>query len=79
MLRKTKQFINNFNFPNPEWDDLPEGFFRVDKIKSKKNKGTGLGLSLVKNIIEKHSGNIEVFSKENKGTTFEFFFKRFDV
>ena len=34
----------------------------------------GLGLSIVKNIIEKHSANIEVNSKLNEGTTFSIFF-----
>ncbi len=33
-------------------------------------KGTGLGLSVTQGIIEKHGGEIEVFSKVNKGTTF---------
>ena len=33
-----------------------------------KQNGTGLGVSLSKEIIEKHDGSIEYFSKENKGT-----------
>lgn len=33
-------------------------------------KGHGIGLALAKKVIELHKGNIEVFSKENEGTTF---------
>ncbi len=35
-----------------------------------KNRGTGLGLPIVRNIIDSHSGTIEVVSKEGEGTTF---------
>jgi len=35
-------------------------------------KGSGLGLSLVKEIIEKHGGKIEVLSEFEKGTEFIF-------
>lgn len=34
-----------------------------------KKNGTGLGVCLSKEIIERHGGLIEYFSKENKGTT----------
>lgn len=35
-------------------------------------KGSGLGLILVKEIIEKHGGNIWFYSKEGEGTDFHF-------
>ncbi len=38
MPKNIRKFINNFNFPNPEWDDLPEGFFRVDKSNLSKQE-----------------------------------------
>ena len=47
-----------------------EPFYRVDKNRSRKLGGAGLGLALVKNIIEKHNGNIYIESKLNKGSKF---------
>ncbi|MBN2208074.1 MAG: HAMP domain-containing histidine kinase [Candidatus Coatesbacteria bacterium] len=35
-----------------------------------RSKGTGVGLSIVKEIIERRSGKIEVWSEEGKGTVF---------
>jgi len=42
-------------------------FYQIDKSHSE--KGSGLGLAIVKRIVELSDGNIEVQSKENKGTT----------
>ena len=50
--------------------------FKIEKMFStegtKGEKGTGLGLSLVKEIIEKHSGNIWFYSELGKGSEFHF-------
>lgn len=34
------------------------------------HEGTGIGLYLIKKYLELHNGNIELYSKENEGTTF---------
>jgi PAS domain S-box-containing protein len=56
-------------------DDLAKLFSVDAKFTSEGTageKGSGLGLSLVKEIIEKHGGSIEVESQFEKGTEFNF-------
>ncbi|GGF89912.1 HAMP domain-containing sensor histidine kinase [Paenibacillus abyssi] len=55
--------------PEEEIPHLFERFYRVDGARSRATGGVGLGLSIAKRIVELHDGNIEVFSKLNKGTT----------
>lgn len=54
-------------------EDIPkifEPFYRVDKHRSRESGGSGLGLALVKKLVEKQNGNIEVVSQINRGSTF---------
>ncbi|MCA9917516.1 MAG: response regulator [Anaerolineales bacterium] len=56
--------------------DLPhifERFYRGSQIDRKAMTGTGLGLGIVKEIVEKHNGRIQVSSTVNQGTTFTVF------
>ncbi len=50
-----------------------ERFFRADPARSSEVEGVGLGLSLVKWIVDRHHGRIEVDSQPEKGSTFTVF------
>lgn len=54
--------------------DLPhifDRFYRTDSARTKHSTGGyGLGLAIAKKIVERHSGQIEVWSQKDKGTTF---------
>lgn len=56
-----------------------ERFFRVDKARSRRSGGSGLGLSIVRNMVERNSGEIKVESVVGEGSVFTLFFPAFDV
>lgn len=54
-------------------EDLPhvfERFYRTTRAQQTDSQGTGLGLAIAKEIIELHSGTIQVTSQVNSGTNF---------
>ncbi len=56
-------------------NDVPhvfERFYTVNKAHTRRLGGAGLGLSIVKTIIEKHEGTVDVASVLDQGTTFTF-------
>jgi two-component system phosphate regulon sensor histidine kinase PhoR len=53
--------------------DLPrifERFYKADRARS--GGGTGLGLAISRHLVKAHGGQLEVKSKEGKGSTFYF-------
>jgi PAS domain S-box-containing protein len=57
-------------------DNYQPRIFKFEKMFSTRGtrgeKGTGLGLSLVKEIVERHKGQIWFYSKEKSGSEFHF-------
>lgn len=47
-----------------------EPFYRADPSRSQQIPGSGLGLAVVKMIVERHGGEIEVTSRVETGTSF---------
>src|SRR5205807_6951227 len=47
-----------------------EKFYRLERDAKSGVVGTGLGLSLVKEIVERHGGQVTLESELNKGSTF---------
>ena len=58
---------------------LFERFYRVDKARSRQTGGSGLGLSIVRNMIERNNGEINVTSSYGHGSTFTVMFPAFDM
>jgi len=59
--------------PAEELDKIFERFYRIDKKRRGRtlaSEGSGLGLSIVKSVVQKHGGSIEVRSVVEQGSTF---------
>lgn len=53
-------------------EDLPrvfERFYRVDRARTRDSGGTGLGLTLVRHVVERTGGSLEMVSEPGTGTT----------
>ena len=58
--------------PEEELPKVFDEFYRATNARRIEKDGTGLGLSIVKQIIERHSGEIRVSSQKDIGTKFSF-------
>ncbi|MBN2892787.1 MAG: response regulator [Bacteroidales bacterium] len=59
-----------------EVEMLFQEFVRIKNKQTQNIEGSGLGLSILKKIIDKHNGTINVESEPGKGTKFEVFLVR---
>ncbi|NIK78227.1 signal transduction histidine kinase [Paenibacillus castaneae] len=56
--------------PENELSHIFERFHKVDSARNRTNAGSGLGLSIVKKIVDRHKGTIEIQSQLGEGTSF---------
>lgn len=73
---RTGQFVEitvtdtGIGMTREESERVFERFYRTDQARSRTTGGTGLGLSIVKHVVSNHGGDIRVWSRPNKGSTF---------
>jgi signal transduction histidine kinase len=58
--------------PDERLEEIFEPFHQLDSSATRRYGGTGLGLSMVRRIIEAHGAQIQVHSKVDQGSQFEF-------
>jgi two-component system sensor histidine kinase SenX3 len=56
--------------PEEDLERVFERFYRGDPSRSRATGGTGLGLSIVRHIAENHGGEVRVWSRLGRGSTF---------
>lgn len=65
--------------PEDALSHIFERFYRVDKARSRATGGSGLGLSIVRTIVQRNRGEIQVYSVLGQGSTFTVSFPAFDA
>ena len=65
--------------PGESLEHIFERFYRVDKARSRQAGGSGLGLSIVRELVARNLGTIDVASVEGSGTRFTVVLPYFDV
>jgi two-component system phosphate regulon sensor histidine kinase PhoR len=65
---------HGLGIPREHLPRLTERFYRVDAGASRSKGGTGLGLALVKHIVARHRGRLEISSQAGEGASFDVVF-----
>ena len=65
---------SGIGIPEDQIPFLFDKYTKTSQSGTKGEKGTGLGMSIVKEMVDRHDGRIEVTSELNKGTCFKIFF-----
>lgn len=61
---------NGKGIAKKEQKNVFEKFYRIQQDNIHNTKGLGLGLFLIKNLVKKYSGTINLVSERNEGSTF---------
>ncbi len=64
---------NGIGIPDKDKPKVFRKFFRVGSEDTRTTKGTGLGLFIVKRLVEKHGGVLELSDNEPRGTKFRIY------
>ncbi|WP_019180206.1 sensor histidine kinase [Microbacterium yannicii] len=51
-------------------DRVFERFYRADPARARRTGGSGLGLSIVKHAVQRHGGDVRLWSRPGRGSTF---------
>ncbi|MGM7668428.1 sensor histidine kinase [Microbacterium sp. A93] len=60
-------------------DRIFERFYRADEARSRRTGGTGLGLSIVKHATQRHGGEVRLWSRPARGSTFTIVLPRIEA
>ncbi|MDW8298362.1 MAG: ATP-binding protein [Anaerolineae bacterium] len=63
---------NGYGIPADQQASIFQPYFRAKQAATQHISGTGVGLSLVKEVVERHGGQVWFISKEGQGSTFGF-------
>jgi signal transduction histidine kinase len=61
--------------PEQDLENIMDRFYRVHKPRTRDEGGFGLGLAIVRQIVWKHGGTIDIQSKPGKGTSISLAFR----
>lgn len=56
--------------PESDRERIFERFYRADEARSRRTGGSGLGLAIVKHATQHHGGEVRLWSRPGKGSTF---------